>query len=321
MVIQPHAKKRPVTVCNLMPHGKFKPINLMPNGKFKPINLMSRKKKGTTMKYASPLFIVKNQCEQDLYAVLEKVKKIGFDGVEFLGFFGKDVSELACEMQRIGLAALGNHVEYEAFRANPRAVLDAHKALGCRYVTITGWFGQVYEEQRFHEWAETVKEIGRMCRAEGVTLLYHNHHSEYRQMVKGEYLQDALLNAVPADALAFEPDLGWMAIAGASPLASLQRYKDRCPVLHLKDYYATTTDAVPGDVMTLEGKAGGVEHAHFAFRPTGYGIMNYPLLVPSMLACQPEWVVLDHDLAYGRDPYQDLADSLAYAKRLFSLNP
>jgi sugar phosphate isomerase/epimerase len=273
------------------------------------------------MKYASPLFIVKDQCEADLFAVLERLKRIGYDGVEFLGFFGKPTDQLAAKLRELGLEALGNHVDYDMFRAEPKAVIAEHKAIGCKYITITGWFGQTYEPNRFAQWVADVTEIGRMCRAEGVTLLYHNHHSEYLQKVEGQYLQDALLQAVPADALSFEPDLGWMAIAGASALACLTRYVDRCPVLHLKDYYADTTGAVPGDVMSLGGKPGRKEHAHFAFRPTGYGIMNYPALREAMIACRPEWVVMDHDLAYGRDPFVDLADSLEYAKRLFTMTP
>ena len=277
--------------------------------------------KGDLMKYASPLYILRNDCETDLYAVLKRLKDIGFEGIEFLGFFGKPIPELAAKMKELGLEALGNHVEYDVFRADPRAVLDTHKALGCKYITITGWFGQTYEEGRFAQWVKDVTEIGRMCKAEGVTLLYHNHHSEYLQKVNGEYLQDLLLEAVPKDALAFEPDLGWMAIAGGSALDCLKRYPERCPVLHLKDYYASTAGAVPGDVMALGGKPGGPETAHFAFRPTGYGIMNYPALVDSMLACDSEWVVLDHDLAYERDAYEDLALSLSYAKQLFAMKP
>lgn len=293
------------------------------------------------MKYASPLFIVKDQCEADLFAVLERLKRIGYDGVEFLGFFGKPVDQLAAKLRELGLEALGNHVDYDVFRADPKAIIAEHKAIGCKYITITGWFGQTYEPNRFAQWVADVTEIGRMCHAEDVTLLYHNHHSEYLQRVdeqqsvegqqkmeglpvqsaEGQYLQDALLQAVPADALSFEPDLGWMAIAGASALACLTRYVDRCPVLHLKDYYADTTGAVPGDVMSLGGKPGGKEHAHFAFRPTGYGIMNYPALREAMIACRPEWVVMDHDLAYGRDSFVDLADSLEYAKRLFTMTP
>lgn len=273
------------------------------------------------MKYASPLYILRDQCEADLFAVLERLKRIGYDGIEFLGFFGKPVAALAEKMAALGLEALGNHVDYDVFRADPRAVIAEHKALGCRYITITGWFGQIYDENRFTQWVADATEIGRLCGAEGVTLLYHNHHSEYLQKVNGQYLQDALLDAVPADAMSFEPDLGWMAIAGASPLECLARYRDRCPVLHLKDYYASTFGAVPGDVMALGGKVGGEETAHFAFRPTGYGIMNYPALAESMLACKPEWVVMDHDLAYERDPFTDLSDCLHYTKRLFGMMP
>jgi sugar phosphate isomerase/epimerase len=129
------------------------------------------------------------------------------------------------------------------------------------------------------------------------------------------------MDSVPSEALSLEPDLGWMAIAGASPLEYLVRYKDRSPVLHLKDYYATLPagTAIPGDIAALGNNRGTLEQGCFEFRPTGYGIMNYPALMEPMLACNPEWIVLDHDLAYERDPYQDLQLSLDYVKALISM--
>ena len=42
--------------------------------------------------------------------------------------------------------------------------------------------------------------------------------------------------------------------------------------------------------------------------------------MPDVAACRPAWVTTDHDSAYERDIYNDLALSLRYTKALFALH-
>ena len=64
---------------------------------------------------------------------------------------------------------------------------------------------------------------------------------------------------------------------------------------------------------------GGADRGHFEFRPTGYGVLNLPKLMPLCLDCEPAWFVMDHDLAYERDPYEDLKLSLDYTRALLKM--
>ena len=47
-----------------------------------------------TIRMASPLYIVRQDCEKDLFAVLRRLAEVGFDGIEFLGFFGHGAKEV-----------------------------------------------------------------------------------------------------------------------------------------------------------------------------------------------------------------------------------
>ncbi len=275
------------------------------------------------MRYAAPLYILREQCQSDLFGTLTHLRDIGFDGVEFLGFFGHAPDEIGQALRKLQLVPVGNHVDYDAFVADPSAVIAAHRSVGCRYVTIGGWFHSEYDASRLAAWAENVTRIGRMCREAGLTLLYHNHHNELKQHGNGVPLLRLLMDAVPSDALALEPDLGWMGIAGASPREYLETYQDRIPVLHVKDYYCEDPigAGVPGDVLLLGTNRGGAGQGFFEFRPTGYGIMNYSSLMKHMLACHSEWMVLDHDLAYERNPFHDLSLSLDYMRSLMGMTP
>lgn len=72
------------------------------------------------IRMASPLYIVREDCAKDLAAVLKKLAAIGFDGVEFLGFFGHSAEEVKKMLQDNRLTALGNHVPFKELTADPR---------------------------------------------------------------------------------------------------------------------------------------------------------------------------------------------------------
>ena len=271
------------------------------------------------MKFASPLFILRKQCQEDLFSVLEKVKEIGFDGVEFLGFFGRSSNEIRKKLDELHLIAIGNHVDYFEFIENIRSTIDFHKEIGCSYITISSLPKQMLTDvNAISEWIKNVTDIGNICGEQGITLLYHNHDFELKHKIGQKYLLEYLLDSIPMESLSFEPDLGWMSIGGAEPDYFLDKYRGRCRVIHLKDFYAEDTSKI-GDVSELNSQKGDAKHSFFEFRPTGYGICNTPALVKKSLLGNPEWMVLDHDLSYDRNSYFDLKISLDYLKNLFLL--
>ena len=131
-------------------------------------------------------------------------------------------------------------------------------------------------------------------------------------------MADTLLDA--CEDLRFEPDLGWIFYTGASPEDYLKKYAHRCPVIHLKDVYARDL-TLAGNSLCLGTKKADPEKGYFEFRPLGYGMLNLPKLMPACLKCAPEWMVLDHDLAYERDSFMDLKLSLDYTKTLLEIMP
>lgn len=268
---------------------------------------------------ASPLFILRRECAGDLFAVLDKIGALGFDGVEFLGFFGKTAQSVRQRMADLRMAPVGNHVNYNEFAQDTDGVIDFHQKAGCRYITVGGIPGEMLPGTGgFSEAVRQLTRIGRACRGAGLTLLYHNHAFELAQKVNGKYMLEAILDETPEDCLAFEPDLGWMAIGGADPAYFLDKYKSRCPVIHLKDFYASDISKI-GDPGDLDEKRGTAERGHFEFRPVGYGVANIPGYINRVLDCSPEWIVMDHDLAYGRDSFDDLKLSLSYTRNLIAL--
>ncbi|GHV67679.1 AP endonuclease [Spirochaetia bacterium] len=270
-----------------------------------------------TILYGSPTFILRKEAEKDLFAVTAKLAALGYNGVELLGFFGKKPAEIRAGFAASGIAAMGDHVPIKDFLSDPGKVINEHLEAGCKYLTIAHQEGQF--KPGASEWLAMLDDMRSLigkCRAAGITPLYHNHGWDVRAEPDGASYAGTLLDALVKDGLCFEPDLGWMVYSSACPADYLRRYREACKVLHLKDVYADDYARVtraPGDVKRDPSNGG------FEFRPTGYGTVNFPQLMPLCLACDPEWLIIDHDLSYERDPYADMKLSLDYVKNLVQI--
>ena len=269
--------------------------------------------------YASPTFLFREICTKDMTGVLKNIASCGFDGLELYGLFGGDARSIRETCDALGLKVSCDHVPYEEFVSETKRVLEERKPLGLPYITIDRipedkWPGN----QGFSEAVGEISRVGRICREEGIQLLYHSHGYDLMHVVDGVPMMDLLLDAIDPELFQFQPDLGWIALGGGDPARYLTKYRDRCPVVHLKDYYAAAPVRM-ASAFVLGRERGGEEHNFFEFRPTGYGIMNYAALMTPVLACRPKWIVADHDLSYERDTVEDLKISLQYVKKLVSL--
>ena len=271
-------------------------------------------------KIASPLFILREICAQDLMGALEKLAGFGFDGVEFIGFFGHEPKSIREKLDSVGLRAMGNHFSFNEFCTNTEKTIEDHSILGCSYITISAPEPKGMPDGE--EYAKTIQEmerIGAMMRSAGMKLLYHNHASEAKNASNGKPILENIMDDISPDALYLEPDLGWIKIGGGNPAHYLKKYTTRCPVIHFKDFYSDDIDktATFGKYDVAHGNA---DSGNFEFRPTGYGIMNNAELYRLSFSCNPEWYVLDHDAAYERDPFADLKISLDYFKNLMKIS-
>lgn len=273
------------------------------------------------IQFASPTFLFRHQCPTQLDTILGKLKKCGFDGVELYGMFGYSSRDMLPLCQKHDLAVVCDHIHYEEFSADTEGAILARTALGARYLTIDNIPEHLLPGSP--GWGEAVAEIhriARVCKDHGVQLLYHNHGYDLTRTHGGIPMLDWILDSTDPDLLKFQPDLGWLQLGGGDPGAYLTKYRTRCPIIHLKDYFATGPLLLESPFLLGEHR-GGPEWKHFEFRPSGYGVMNFPQLMPKILACRPEWITTDHDMSYERDTYRDMAMSLTYVKDLIALYP
>ncbi|MDR2932118.1 MAG: sugar phosphate isomerase/epimerase [Oscillospiraceae bacterium] len=268
------------------------------------------------IKIGSPLFIVRDLYEKDLFGVLEKIASIGFDGVEFVGLRGYKAADIRQKMDSLKMETIGNHVNVREFSADPKKVIDDHKTLGCKYITLA-WPDKaiITGSPEFEDVVSQVRALCDTCYENGFTPIYHNHNFEFGSDPSWVHI---LMEACKDQKLCLEPDLGWMTYAGSDPLSYLTQYRDAMPIIHMKDIYVKDFSKV-GPGVEHRGLKNNPDTGYFEFRPTGYGVVNFPRLLPYILDCNPDWIIPDHDLAYERDPFDDLRLSYDYTVKLLDI--
>ncbi len=72
------------------------------------------------MKVGLQLYSIRDNMEQDVAGTLKKVKKMGYDYVEFAGYFGYPAKEIRAMLDNCGLQCISVHQKYEVFLQNEK---------------------------------------------------------------------------------------------------------------------------------------------------------------------------------------------------------
>ena len=181
--------------------------------------------------YGVQLYSVRDFTEKDLASALKQVAEIGYRSVEFAGFFGHGAEEVRAMLDEYGLVCAGSHSGWEDLR--PTRIMDTirfHKTIGNPDYVIPGAF--LEEPGAIDEFVKVVNFAKPILEAEGIRLSYHNHSDEFYLQPWGSTIHGELEKRATLD---FEIDTFWAWNAGADPVLTLERLKDRVHLIHLKD--------------------------------------------------------------------------------------
>lgn len=96
-----------------------------------------------------------------------------------------------------------------------------------------------------------IRQVSDALARAGITLLIHNHEMEC-MAENGITALDYLMEQCPS--LGLELDVGWAKFAGADPVALMEKYRDRIPLLHFKDLCADACQANRSTCFTAIGE-------------------------------------------------------------------
>ena len=171
----------------------------------------------------------------DLPGTLRKVAQIGYNEVEFAGYFGRTPAQIRALLKQNGLSSPSSHIGLDTLEKDSvRAFADA-KAIGHQWVTMP----YIPEERRktMDDWNKIIdllNQLGPQAKAAGLRLAYHNHDFEIRP-VNGVRPLDIMLDKTDPSLVDFEMDLYWVVFGGGDPIDFFNRHPKRFAMVHVKD--------------------------------------------------------------------------------------
>jgi sugar phosphate isomerase/epimerase len=193
------------------------------------------------------LYSVRQLCAKDFPGTLAGVAKLGYEGVEFAGYYDRTAAEVKKMLDDNGLKCCGTHIGVDTLLGDNFArTVEFNQTIGNRYLICPG-LPEKYRASR-EAWRETAKlftEISQKLKPHKMLVGYHNHAIEFKPL-DGENPWDTFFGNAGKDVV-MQLDIGHAVHAGADPAAVLKRYPGQAKTVHVKDYSPTKRDALIGD--------------------------------------------------------------------------
>jgi sugar phosphate isomerase/epimerase len=265
------------------------------------------------------LYSIRDEMEKSVDDALRQVKEMGYDCVEFAGYFGHTAEEIKGMLDKYGLECISVHQGPELFRDEGQKAVDFIKILGAKYAAVP-WYGKELHAGTEH-WEETVKLFnsnGKLLKDNGIQQLYHNHDFEFEKF-DGKFLLDWIYETIPQEYMQPEVDTCWVHYAGYDPAEYLLQYSGRIEVVHLKDFECKKLANGPAyALIDNEGKEIETDREDngFRFRPVGFGRQNIPAIIDAAEKAGATCFIVEQDEWYDGSSVADAKASREYLKSL-----
>jgi len=221
----------------------------------------------------------------DFKKTLLKLKEIGYKSFQYSGVGFNDSNYVKECLDETGLILSATHTSPDRLNNNLEEVIAEHKLWSCEFVGI----GMMPEEYRNSEanvtkFAKHFSVIGEKLKAEGLTLVYHNHNFEF-QKYNNKLIMDILLEQSDERYFDFELDTYWVQAGGANPIDWIYKVNKRMKYIHFKDM--------------------GVKDFNPIFKPIGEGNLDWNGIIEACRKTQVQWCAIEQDICES-SPFEAL---------------
>ncbi len=214
------------------------------------------------------LYSVRDAMKTDTTGTLGRLAGLGYQEVEFAGYFGHDPARLRAALDRFGLAAPSVHVSLESLEGDFESVAGPAGVLGHSWLVVPWLDAALRDPAGWGDLGVRFNRLGRRARDAGFRFGYHNHDFEFTPAANGRALFDVLLQETDPALVAFELDVYWAVKGGRDPVAMVAAHPGRFPMLHIKDSAGPPdhrmVDVGSGTIdfaAVLDAARGGISHA------------------------------------------------------------
>ncbi len=181
------------------------------------------------MKKSVQLYSVKTLSAVDFEASIRAAAEIGYEGIEFAGFYDHSAQEVKGWLDKYGIAVSSAHVPATEVFDTPEKTIEFHKIIGNDFIICPYWEMNTVEDVK--ALADNFKKVAPIYEAAGMKLGYHNHDFEFKKH-EGRCFIDIFAELCDVE---LEFDVYWVYRGGENPVEYLKKYSNRISVFHAKD--------------------------------------------------------------------------------------
>lgn len=191
-------------------------------------------------------------------SALDDIKSLGFSGIELNAFMLGKLSfgvRMLCKMagmpvgsgnvdwkeevKKRELSVISLHKDLNGILNEPAKTADEAKALGAKYVVVTGMqFLDYSKPENIEKLCEDLNKAGKLLKTGGAELLYHNHNVEFMYIGDvSEYKTpyEAITKLTNPEYVNFEVDTYWLSECGKDAKKLLETLRGRVKLIHICD--------------------------------------------------------------------------------------
>lgn len=241
------------------------------------------------------LYTLREETEKDFVGTLKAVADMGYQAVEFAGYGGIEAKEMKKVLDDLGFITPSSHVPFELLLTQLEEQIEYSLEIGAKYIICPNLDAEKHlrGEQNLKNTLDSFQKIAIKCKENELQFVYHNHDFEFEKQ-DGKTFLDHIFQSLDADLLVAELDLFWVKKAGLDPVQYLSTFKNRCPIIHVKD-------------MTNDDRQ--------TYAEVGYGIIDYPSIFETAEKMGVHYYLVEQD-ACDRPPLESVKMSIDYLKSI-----
>ncbi len=181
---------------------------------------------------ALQLYSIRDDCRRDFDGALAWSAEMGFEGVEFAGYYHyeKRPADLRKRLDALNLKVAGTHIRLDNLDALKSAI-EFHQIIGCKFLIVPN--NRAFTDpEKNRELAETFNTFAEILKPLGMACGYHNHAAEFKKDGSKTYW-DLFAERTSKDVI-LQQDCGWSAAAGVDPVEYIEKYPGRSKTVHFK---------------------------------------------------------------------------------------
>lgn len=196
---------------------------------------------------ALQLYSVREDCAKEFAGTVKAVAEMGYEGVEFAGYYGLEAEEIKKILDDLGLKVTGTHIGIDTLLGDElEKTIEFNKILENKFLIVPG-FPESYRNSKaaWLKTAEIMNEISEKLKPHGMLTGYHNHSIEFQPM-EGELPWDIFFGNTNKEVV-MQFDIGNARHGGGEAAPFLKKYPGRAITVHVKEYSATNDKALIGE--------------------------------------------------------------------------